>query len=798
VIVSDHRKAPGKKYFTWGSHAQGRLWDNVLSDEDGPYVELQLQAFFDHLNYGYAKLDPMEIKQYTCYWIPVMKTGGFVKASRDMVLNLNLQAPGTARLALQATADYSNCRVSVAKNGQPVFAKELSLTAAAPFNENLKINFSKDDHFEVSVHDKDGNALLYYTTQVESVIPKQYFPERKDTDSYTIDELITQAKANKNDVLGIRAEESYKKILERDPNESRANRELGIIYYERGLHAEARKHLLASLENDHMENSYQTYYFLGLLSREEDKLEEAWKYLVIAGRQKEVKPVAQVELIRISYRKGEFDRGIALATELIEEGNRNPEVYNLLSYGYRKMGEPLKAGDACLKAIEVDPLSFVTYYERWLVNPDEQRKLEINGLFDRRDRTFLGTQLYLETAIDYLKLNDFEAAKGILTIAKEHFTDPAYQYPLVDYYLGYCESNLGNAAAASAHYRHASAMNIRYVFPYRKTSGTVLRHAMGVFPEDATAMYLLGNLYFYHRRHEEAVDLWKKSISINPSNPWALRNYANGIYFLKKDTAATIQFLEKASDLARNDIRILQELDYIYQAAGMDNQRLGLLESRITLVKSSPDIALRLANLYLKLGKYEKAVGLMESTYFPATEGSLGKNIRHSRFAEAHRGWGEELMREGNYREALVHFFRSMEYPDNLNEKEPVKPVYSRVHYLIGLAYEGASDRRKSSEFFELAAKAEINNASEAMYYKALALRKIGQEKKAQEQMQVFSNSLASDKRQPEAVKAYLESLGYRFAGDNAKAEELLMKALRKNNTVILDTRLASGLLSEE
>ena len=81
VIVADHRTAPGKKYFSWGSHPAGRRWDQLLSDEDGGYIELQTGAFWDNLGYGNAWLDPMEVKKYTVFWYPVKDIGGFVKAS---------------------------------------------------------------------------------------------------------------------------------------------------------------------------------------------------------------------------------------------------------------------------------------------------------------------------------------------------------------------------------------------------------------------------------------------------------------------------------------------------------------------------------------------------------------------------------------------------------------------------------------------------------------------------------------------------------------------------------------------
>ena len=38
--VADRDTMPGKKFWTWGNGPDGRTWDRILTDEDGPYLEL--------------------------------------------------------------------------------------------------------------------------------------------------------------------------------------------------------------------------------------------------------------------------------------------------------------------------------------------------------------------------------------------------------------------------------------------------------------------------------------------------------------------------------------------------------------------------------------------------------------------------------------------------------------------------------------------------------------------------------------------------------------------------------------
>ena len=43
--VAGRHQVPGKKFFTWGTGPGGLLWDKILSDTDGPYLELLVGAW---------------------------------------------------------------------------------------------------------------------------------------------------------------------------------------------------------------------------------------------------------------------------------------------------------------------------------------------------------------------------------------------------------------------------------------------------------------------------------------------------------------------------------------------------------------------------------------------------------------------------------------------------------------------------------------------------------------------------------------------------------------------------------
>ena len=87
MSVADHHIVPGKKLWTWGNGPRGRMWDKILTDEDGPYIELMVGAYSDNQP-DYSWLQPYEAKSFSMYWYPFREIGGVKKANLDAAVNL--------------------------------------------------------------------------------------------------------------------------------------------------------------------------------------------------------------------------------------------------------------------------------------------------------------------------------------------------------------------------------------------------------------------------------------------------------------------------------------------------------------------------------------------------------------------------------------------------------------------------------------------------------------------------------------------------------------------------------------
>ena len=85
---STHDDKAGKKIWIWGLSQQGMIWEKLLTDTDGQYVEVQSGRLFNQAAVGstltpfkHAGFFPYASDAWTEYWFPVKQIKGFVKAN---------------------------------------------------------------------------------------------------------------------------------------------------------------------------------------------------------------------------------------------------------------------------------------------------------------------------------------------------------------------------------------------------------------------------------------------------------------------------------------------------------------------------------------------------------------------------------------------------------------------------------------------------------------------------------------------------------------------------------------------
>ncbi len=90
VHVANHQVVRGAKLFEWGPSELGQMWDKVLTEKDGPYIEIMVGAWSDNQP-DYSWIRPYEVKIHKQYWYPVKEIGGIKYANLNGAVNLEMQ-----------------------------------------------------------------------------------------------------------------------------------------------------------------------------------------------------------------------------------------------------------------------------------------------------------------------------------------------------------------------------------------------------------------------------------------------------------------------------------------------------------------------------------------------------------------------------------------------------------------------------------------------------------------------------------------------------------------------------------
>ena len=87
--------SPGRKIWIWGLSREGMIWEDLLTDTDGQYVEVQSGRLFNQADssstltpFKHTEFPPYATDTWTEHWLPVKGIKGFVSASPWGALNV--------------------------------------------------------------------------------------------------------------------------------------------------------------------------------------------------------------------------------------------------------------------------------------------------------------------------------------------------------------------------------------------------------------------------------------------------------------------------------------------------------------------------------------------------------------------------------------------------------------------------------------------------------------------------------------------------------------------------------------
>jgi tetratricopeptide (TPR) repeat protein len=769
MSVADHHVVPGKKLWTWGNGAAGRQWDHILTDSDGPYIELMVGAYSDNQP-DYSWLQPGESKAFSMYWYPFREIGGVKNANVDAGVNLDV-ADGAAKLGFYTTANHAGASIVLKAGDKVLLQEKVAIGPAKPYTKQVTFPAGVDPHDLRASISTGGRELVAYSPirLKPEPMPKAVTPPASPDQIKTVEELyLTGQRIEQFHNPNLDPLTYWKEALRREPDDSRVNTSMGIWSFRRARFADAERYFRNAVAR--LSDRYTTpkdaeaTYYLGLTLKAQGKLDEAYETLYKATWSLAWRGAAYYETAEIASMRGDFATAAGLVDRALETNALNVRALTLKAALLRRRGRTAEALQTIAAARRtIDPLDVGLLAEQWLATRTPADARAMAAVMNAFPATAS------EAAAAYANSGLWKDGAAVLA--------HAVTSPMNFYYRGYFADKLGETAKAAEHYASARRMSPEYVFPFQYEAIEVLKKAIAANPQDARAPYYLGNL-LYDWQPAEAAKHWETSAALDPSFAIVHRNLAVAYRHDNSGAAKAIAQLEKAVSLDRKYPMHFTELDELYEStAAAPEKRLALLEANHPVVVTRDDSLAREIALKVTMGKYDEAIPLMTGRRFAVWEGA-NLNVADD-WANAHILRGRQRLAAKQSREALADFQAAANVPDNLPLGRGAAGHEAEAAYWTGMAYEALGNAAKAAESWtRAAAPVEVRGGRRgggmnpaATYHRALALGKLG---RAPEAKALFEELVRSG-------AAYAVGLGHAGLGDTAKARAAFLQVLATN-----------------
>ena len=748
VNAGDTKLACGKKFFTWGTGDDGLIWATILSDDDGPYVEIQSGRYVDQSTW--ECLFPHQAFSWEECWYPLHGMGSFVWANGEVAINYE-PANGGAALAALSTSAIPGAQFIIT-DGDSLLWESKPFDLAPDKPAKLAVPASMNLPAEVSVtlaNHLDEEVLTYIHPATYTKLPSVKItgedkrPEPKAEDQCVPEELCVRATDQVRAKEVPRARELYEKALKLDAGYSKAHIGLGLLDFQAGLYQAARDHFQAALDRDREED--EALYHLGLaeiaLSNHDAAKRALWK---AANRQYCSAP-AKYLLNVIAAREEDAPADY----DYTDKGNV------LIAAMARRAGFP----GFELPETDSNIISHLNRAEAWLTAAESGDAGEAEIAWKDLVNGSRGEpQTWLEVACDYIEWGMHDDAFVLLTHGMDQI-EAVRVHPEALYYIGYVATVLGEDEAAAQALEMAAAMPPAYCFPSRLESIEVLNTALEHNPNDARAMYYLGNLLAAKYRTDEALELWQKAVALWPGFA-VLHNNIGSVLRARNDVAGAIAAFEQARACNPHDCHYYLDLERLYEKRGDESQaRLALYENAPDDVQAKWQMASRMADLKVQCKDFDGALELLSAhRYFP-WEGATGMR---SIYLGALLGRAEAAEAESRTADALADYEAAMQYPRNLGVGKFNHPTDARIYLLAADAAAKLGLADKEKQYLMVAAEEPHRGIGEADVYKARALARLNRTAEAETlraAIKAEADNRLTTKSDDEAAKAMLKLL---------------------------------------
>lgn len=788
VHVSDFRQDPGKKLWSWGTAPSGTIWDHILSDNDGPYNEIQSGRFYTQ---GYREfMSPRRVENWTEYWYPVHNLdGGFVEATSQMAINVaylkNQDGQLQIQLKVSPVATVPDVNIQI-KEGSALLRtfRHVSLVPLQSISYTVPLPNLAQHDLDIAVQSAQGKTLLHWSSADPidgnpDFVPaagSQLRQEIAVTRKTPIEQLYLQAEflEKRGETQG--ALQLYDQILKQDSGFTPALIQEALYHYRAADFQKAEQFITLAIGRK--DESPEAAYVAGLIYRAEGRLSEAqnafWQSVhygdsLLPGRDL---AASFVELGEIEMLQQNNAEAIGLFQQALAYNSGDALAQSDLAAAERLSGNSKRAAQDSEEALQKMPLLPYALAEHWQNQEGQNQQLPNPGS-EAWTKIIANDPLnYIAVASWYHRLGAWKTSDTVLQLALKQ-PESRNISAMACYYLASNARHEGDLQLAERYAAEAASFPIAETFPNRIADAAVLTEAVQHNPADTHAAYALGNFLFAHARYNDAAALWEKALNQGFDNPVLVRNLGVNAWLVKKDLSQAADYYSHAIRLSPDDHRLYTDLDKVYEEQGNNDARINLFHQAPADVLDQDTVRARQALLLIETSKPEQALALLVNHRFKPWEGGT---VVHNMFVVASIEKGRRDLAEHHPDQAEQAFRQAMQFPEDLGTGEPFQPDLAEQFYWLGTALQAQGKNAEAAAAWQRSAAQQRDSADPSAVFSALAYKNLGKNEEAQK----ILNQCIESASQPDAGanSFYVAGLAEQYSGHPDLAESNLRHAL--------------------
>ncbi len=701
VQVANHHELRGKKAWTWGNWDYGRVAQESLTDEDGPYIEVQSGPLPTQLDYGL--LTPHDQVAWREWWYPVHGLGnGFEYATKDAAFQTYRQ-DGRLEIRVAVSGRFPGALLTVTQEDERLLKQQIDL--APESTQRLVIPGAGPSPVAVTLHTQQGSLLAQFTSPLP--IPKVAPPnpsilEKKPDETLSVEEKYLKGRKADRATDRRQAQKYYKMALADDPGHTLALRAMAVLDLEAARYSVAIGRLRAVLQRD--PDDGLAWYFLGVchfrLGCQKETLRCGYRAAQCSG----TTAIGYDLAGRAHMRLKQHPQALEAFDKAVRTDACDPLAKDHLMLALTASGNHAAGLRRARRRIEQNPTDLVPLAVLVLSEKDKMDRLVGDA------RTIAGEDdfVMIEVSLTFAELGLFDEAARWLAATCVDAVPEHRRNPLTLYCLAYYCSQNGDETSTKRYLREAAAANHDYVFASRPQMADVLQFAVAQNPEDARAHLQLGNLFAGFGRLEEAERCWRQAVKLDVSLSVAFRNLGLYEWNVKRNLAAAASLYRKAIAARPEDQTLFRDLGEILIADGKRPEAIAMLEAMPLQGHRRAEITILLAKAYLDQERYDDTIALLEATpYFANWE---AQDITWVLFNKAHVARGRQHFHDKQYKAALKDFETALTYPENLGVGRAGPLKEAPAQYWRGKTLESLGRIDEAREAWKAGANSEPGN----------------------------------------------------------------------------------------